>query len=65
MGLIKNSILMFIILLINFIIWDYVRHGEIMWIENIMQSLSFVILFRLFKWFINSSKNNHTKKESD
>lgn len=64
MSTISNSILMFSVLLINFIFWDYLRSGTIMWEENIWQSLSFVILFRIFSWLVSSTKNDKKSRDS-
>lgn len=50
------SILIFIVLLINFIFWDYRRTGTILWGENIVQSLGFLIVFFLARSLFDSNK---------
>ncbi len=50
------TIFIFVALLINFIFWDYHRTGNIIWVENIIQSLSFLAVFFLVRWIFKSNK---------
>lgn len=52
------SILMFIVLLISFIFWDYRRTGTLLWGENIIQSLAFIIVFFIARSLFDSTTKN-------
>lgn len=54
------TIIFFIILLGNFIFWDYRSTGSILWGENIVQTLIFFIVFYVISWLLDSPKKNRT-----
>ncbi|EHL77809.1 hypothetical protein HMPREF1015_01984 [Bacillus smithii 7_3_47FAA] len=51
----KNFILL-IVLYFVFVIFDYVENHTFNWTENMIQSLFFVVFFRLFMWFLDGKK---------
>lgn len=52
----------FILVLISFIFLDYRRTGEILWGENFIQSLVFLVVCLLLRYLFSSDKKN---KESN
>ena len=54
------GIIFFIILLGNFIFWDYRSTGNILWGDNIVQTLVFLIVFYVIRWLLDSPKKNKT-----
>lgn len=51
----KNFILS-IVLYFVLVIFDYVENHTFNWTENMIQSLFFVVFFRLFMWFLDGKK---------
>ncbi|MEC1179597.1 hypothetical protein P9B03_13945 [Metasolibacillus meyeri] len=51
-------ILAFILLLASFIFFDYRRTGDILWGENIVQSLAFFIFFLILRYLFDSGKKS-------
>ena len=56
----KNFILS-IVLYFVFVIFDYVENNTFNWTENMIQSLFFVVFFRLFVWLLDGKKNKKNK----
>ncbi|GEM_PF-4838084 len=51
-------ILLFIVLLTNFLFWDYRKTDTLLWGENIIQTFGFLIVFFLARSLFGSSKKN-------
>ncbi|TMU87195.1 hypothetical protein FGG79_03405 [Bacillus sp. BHET2] len=52
-----KNIILFITVLIIFMLFDYVKHDElIMWKENTIQALFFILFYSLLVWLINGKK---------
>ncbi|AKP48674.1 Hypothetical protein BSM4216_3514 [Bacillus smithii] len=56
----KNFILS-IVLYFVLVIFDYVENNTFNWTENMIQSLFFVVFFRLFVWLLDGKKNKKNK----
>lgn len=48
----------FILLFTSFIFFDYRRTGDILWGENIVKLLIFLIVFFLLRYLFDSGKRN-------
>lgn len=55
-------IIFFIALLLNFVIWDYVRDEEFKFVENTFQALFFVLFYIFVRWLFGWDK---PKKDED
>lgn len=58
----KNFILS-IVLYFVLVIFDYVENNTFNWTENMIQSLFFVVFFRLFVWLLDGKKNKKIKPD--
>lgn len=61
MGLIYKNFILLIVLYFVFVIFDYVENNTFNWTENMIQSLFFVVFFRLFVWLLDGKKNKKNK----
>jgi cytosine/uracil/thiamine/allantoin permease len=57
MGVIYKNFIIFILLYFVFVIFDYVENNTFNWTENMIQSLFFVVFFRLLIWLLDGKKN--------
>jgi type IV secretory pathway VirB6-like protein len=57
MKFLYKNIILFISIFIVLIFFDYYRDNTFNWLENIIQSLLFVLIYSLFMWLLDSNKN--------
>lgn len=55
-----------IALFFSFVLWDYIRIGDFLWGENILQTFLFIVIFFTLLWLFSSSdKTKNNKKDKN
>ena len=57
----KRPLILLIPFYIIFVLFDYHNYNQFKWIENIIQSVFFVVFYELFMWLFSTKKESTSK----
>lgn len=65
MRLYKKTLILFVLIYINFVSWDYFKYKSFDWLENLVQAVIFSVLFYFVMWLLEPKRKNKDKQRHD